>query len=258
VSELAEVGARMEFVVTKQDSETRDQIVLLSLRRIEARPPSPAAARAPADATAQLERSWSRIAEAQAKDTVYECPVVGVNRGGLLVEVEGIKGFLPSSHLNFKDKDAKLEDMMGKVVRAKVLEADAEGGRLVMSSRRANAESERKAFAPGTVLLGTVQSVMPYGAFVDVDGTSGLLHISQVTNDRLNTLEGVLKVGDKIKVMVLSQDKDKGKLALCTKKLEPSPGDMIKNPQRVFDKAEEMAAAFREKLMLAEKAAAAQ
>ncbi len=193
------------------------------------------------------------MAEAQKKDTVYECKVVGVNRGGLLVEVEGIKGFLPSSHMG---KGEKPDDMMGKTVRAKVLEADPEGGRLVMSSRRAS-EGEKKAFAVGDVLLGTVQSVQPYGAFVDVPGASGLLHISQISQERVTAVDAVLAVGDQIKVMVLSQEKDKGKLSLTTKKLEPSPGDMLRNPKRVFERAEEMAATFRQRVAVAEAEAAA-
>ena len=203
----------------------------------------------------QLEAAWSRIAASQAKDSVYECKVVGLNRGGLLVEVEGIRGFLPTSHLTLRGE--KLEDMMGKVLRAKVLESDPEGGRLVMSNRKAGGESERKVFNVGDVLVGTVQSVQPYGAFVDVAGASGLLHISQISQERVTTVEGVLAVGDKIKVMVLAQEKDKGKLSLTTKKLEPSPGDMLRNPKRVFDRAEEMAATFRQRVAVAEAAAAA-
>jgi small subunit ribosomal protein S1 len=186
---------------------------------------------------------------------VYECVVVGVNRGGLMVEVEGIKGFLPSSHLSARV--ANLEDLMGKTVRAKVLEADAEGGRLVMSNRRAN-EGEKKTFNVGDVLLGTVQSVQPYGAFVDIPGgNSGLLHISQISNERVTDVASVLAVGDKIKVMVLSHENDKGKLSLTTRKLEPSPGDMLRNPKRVFERAEEMAATFRQRVAVAEAAAAA-
>ena len=202
----------------------------------------------------QLEASWARIAVSPAKDFVYECLVVGVNRGGLLVEVEGIRGFLPSSHLSTREKP---EDLMGKTLRAKVLEADPEGGRLVMSNRRAGSDGERKTFAVGDVLLGVVQSVQPYGAFIEVNGTSGLLHISQISQERVTSVEGVLAVGDKIKVMVLAQEADKGKLSFSTKKLEPSPGDMLRNPKRVFDRAEEMAATFRQRVAVAEAAAAA-
>jgi len=177
-----------------------------------------------------------------------------VNRGGLLVTVEGIKAFVPTSQMSQKDKE-DLDAMVGKTLSAKVMEADPEAGRLLMSARRA-AESAKQAYAIGDVLLGTVQNVQPYGAFVEVaGGGSGLLHISQVSQDRLLDLSKVLATGDKIKVMVLSQEK--GKLSFTTKKLEPSPGDMLRNPKRVFDRAEEMAAQFKARIAVAEKEAEA-
>lgn len=177
-----------------------------------------------------------------------------MNRGGLLVTVEGIKAFVPTSQMSLKDKE-DLDAMVGKKLSAKVMEADPEAGRLLMSARRA-AESAKQAYAIGDVLLGTVQNVQPYGAFVEVaGGGSGLLHISQVSQDRLLDLSKVLASGDKIKVMVLSQEK--GKLSFTTKKLEPSPGDMLRNPKRVFDRAEEMAAQFKARIAVAEKEAEA-
>jgi len=240
-SELAHVGDRMEFSIIKADSDTKDQIVLLSLRRIE------------------LEAAWARVQEAEKNATVYEAPVVSANRGGLVVEVEGIKGFLPASQMQGRDKSEKaLEQQTGKKVKVKVLTADPEGGRLVLTSRFQKAEPrQKKSYNVGDVLLGTVQSVQPYGAFVEVPGASGLLHISQVSQERINSIDGVLAVGDKIKVMVLYQEKENGKLSLTTKKLEPAPGDMLRNPKKVFEHAEEMAAAFRERVAVAEAEAAA-
>ena len=177
-----------------------------------------------------------------------------MNRGGLLVTVEGIKAFVPTSQMSQKDKE-DLDAMVGKTLSAKVMEADPEAGRLLMSARRA-LESAKQAYAIGDVLLGTVQNVQPYGAFVEVaGGGSGLLHISQVSQDRLLDLSKVLATGDKIKVMVLSQEK--GKLSFTTKKLEPSAGDMLRNPKRVFDRAEEMAAQFKARIAVAEKEAEA-
>jgi small subunit ribosomal protein S1 len=105
---------------------------------------------------------------------------------------------------------------------------------------------------PGDVLVGVVQSVKPYGAFVDIGGIIGLLHISQITNERLTTVDQVLQVNDKLKVMVLSADPERGRVTLSTKKLEKNPGDMIKDPQLVFEGAEAMAAVFKERIMVAE------
>jgi small subunit ribosomal protein S1 len=164
------------------------------------------------------------------------------------------------------------------------LEVDEEQTRLVLSNRKALAESQ-SVFGIGSVVLGTVQTVKPYGAFIDMGGVSGLLHISQISHDRLTTVESVLAPGDKLKVknvlscvvfnvifdfltnpslrpsqslsriqivgdiclkckaildfaqvMILSQDKDRGRISLSTKKLEPTPGDMLRNPALVYEK----------------------
>eukprot|EP00879_Flechtneria_rotunda_P015096 GHRR01015776.1.p2 GENE.GHRR01015776.1~~GHRR01015776.1.p2 ORF type:complete len:235 (+),score=92.81 GHRR01015776.1:1082-1786(+) len=117
--------------------------------------------------------------------------------------------------------------------------------RLVFSHRRASSDADMQNFNVGDVVVGVVQSVKVYGAFLDIGGgTMGLLHISQITHERLTTVEQVLQVGDKLKVMILSMDRDRGRVTLSTKKLEPTPGDMLRDPQLVFEKAEEMASAF--------------
>jgi predicted RNA-binding protein with RPS1 domain len=104
----------------------------------------------------------------------------------------------------------------------------------------------------GDLVTGVVQSVKPYGAFIDIGGITGLLHISQITNERLLAIDTVLSVGDKLKVLVLSADADRGRVTLSTKKLEKNPGDMLNNPQAVFEGAEEMAAQFRERMAAAD------
>jgi len=102
------------------------------------------------------------------------------------------------------------------------------------------------------VVVGVVQSVRPYGAFVDIGGAIGLLHISQITHERLTTVDQVLAEGDKLKVMILSQDSDRGRVTLSTKKLEPEPGDMLRDPQKVFENADKMAEMFRQRVAAAD------
>ncbi len=104
----------------------------------------------------------------------------------------------------------------------------------------------------GDVVVGVVQSVRPYGAFVDIGGAIGLLHISQITHERLTTVDQVLAEGDKLKVMILSQDADRGRVTLSTKKLEPEPGDMLRDPQKVFENADKMAEMFRQRVAAAD------
>lgn len=122
------------------------------------------------------------------------------------------------------------EDVIGTTLAVRVMEATPETGRLVLSNRRAVEAESRKAHAIGDVLVGSVQSIQPYGAFVDLEGGgSGLLHISEVSSSSVQTLDGVLAIGNRVKVMVINSQGDK--LSLSTRKLESTPGEMLKNPQ---------------------------
>lgn len=109
-------------------------------------------------------------------------------------------------------------------------------------------------FNVGDVLVGNVRQIQPYGAFIEANGVQGLLHISQISNERVMSMDGIFTVGDKIKVMVLTKESvdGKSKLGLTTRKLEPNPGDMLRNPKLVFEKAEEMAEEFKKRVASAE------
>jgi len=106
----------------------------------------------------------------------------------------------------------------------------------------------------GSVLAGVVTAVKPYGAFVDLGGMSGLLHISQISCDHISDVASVLPLGAPIKCMVISQDKSKGRVALSTKTLESEPGDMLKKREKVFEEAEATAAKYQERLEAERKA----
>ena len=114
--------------------------------------------------------------------------------------------------------------------------------------------SQINALVVGAVLKGIITAVKPYGAFVDVGGMSGLLHISQISCDHIGDVGSVLPLGTSIKCMVISQDKAKGRVALSTKTLEAEPGDMIKAQEKVFEHAEETAAKYQERLEAERKA----
>jgi len=109
----------------------------------------------------------------------------------------------------------------------------------------------------GDVVEGTIQSVTPYGAFINLGSVNGLLHISQISHAVVNNVESVLTVGEKIKVMVMTKEMQngRGRIALSTRKLEPTPGDMLRDPALVYEKADEIAATFRERVKAAEAAA---
>ncbi|KAF2312705.1 hypothetical protein GH714_039703 [Hevea brasiliensis] len=188
--------------------------------------------------------AWERCRQLQAEDAIVKGKVVGANKGGVVALVEGLRGFVPFSQISSK---STAEELLDKELPLKFVDVDEEQSRLVLSNRKAMADSQAQ-LGIGSVVTGTVQSLKPYGAFIDIGGINGLLHVSQISHDRVSTVP----TGDTLKVMILSHDRERGRVSLSTKKLEPTPGDMIRNPKLVFEKAEEMAQTFRQRIAQAE------
>ncbi|CAK9313835.1 unnamed protein product [Citrullus colocynthis] len=220
-------GLREEFVII---GENEDDCLTLSLRPI------------------QYELAWERCRQLQAEDVVVKGKVVDANKGGVLVVVEGLKGFVPFSEILMI---STAEELINKELPLKFLVVNEEQTRVVLSNRKVMADSKAE-LAIGSVVTGTVLKLKEYGAFVDIGGIHGLLHISEISHDRIRDVAAVLKPGDVLKVMILNIDREKGHIRLSTKKLEPNTGDMICNPGLVFEKAEEMADRFRQRLAQAE------
>lgn len=231
--EVIDLGEDREFqIISREDANGQ---LRLSVRRIE------------------FARAWERVAQLQAEDVIVKAEVISINRGGCMVTVEGLRAFLPGSHMSIR---TPREDVVGVELPLKFLEVDAEKGRLVVSHRRALVERQMTTLNAGEVVEGTVRGIKPYGAFVDVGGVSGLLHVSQISHDHVGDIGAVVRDGSQIKCMIITQDKDKGRISLSTKTLEPEPGDMIRDPQLVFDRAEEMAERYHKRLEEERKAAA--
>ncbi|XP_042488583.1 30S ribosomal protein S1, chloroplastic [Macadamia integrifolia] len=221
-------GLREEFVIVGENEA--DDSLILSLRSI------------------QYDLAWERCRQLQAEDVVVKGKVVGGNKGGVVAVVEGLRGFVPFSQISSK---STAEELLDKELPLKFVEVDEEQSRLVLSNRKAMADSQAQ-LGIGSVVTGSVQSLKPYGAFIDIGGINGLLHISQISHDRVSDISTVLQPGDTLKVMILSHDRERGRVSLSTKKLEPTPGDMIRNPELVFEKAEDMARTFRQRIAQAE------
>jgi len=210
---ILEIGESYEFVIISREDENGQ--LMLSRRRI------------------LYQQAWEQVAQLYADDAVVEAEVVAVNRGGAMMQVEGLRAFLPGSH--FLAGQNPTEEFVGKKLEVKFLDVDKELNRLVVSHRKAIVDSQINNLSVGSVLKGIITAVKPYGAFVDVGGMSGLLHISQISCDHISDVSAVLPVGAEIKCMVISQDKAKGRVALSTKTLEAEAGDMIKNQAKVFE-----------------------
>lgn len=189
--------------------------------------------------------AWEKVKAMNTEDAIFDAEVVAVNRGGAIVLVEGLRAFLPGSHLTGA---IATEELIGEKLPLKFLEVNTENNKLVVSNRRAVVETQMNDLSRGDVVDGIVKALKPYGAFVEVGGMSGLLHISQISYDRIDNLEKVFQPGEKVKCMIIDHDKLNGRIALSTKTLEPEPGDMLKDSARVFELADETAAKYHERM----------
>jgi small subunit ribosomal protein S1 len=191
---------------------------------------------------ANTERQW-RIAEEQYKNNeLLKAKVIDYNKGGLIVDVAGIRGFVPISQiLNLKREEvasggesqetaAKLQSMKDKELQLKIIEINRARNRLILSERLAVQEWRQRRreelldeLQPGEVRKGVVSNLANFGAFVDLGGADGLVHISQLAWSRVNHPSEVLHVGQEVEVQVLSVDKEKKKIALSIKRAEVDP-----------------------------------
>lgn len=193
---------------------------------------------------AQLVLAWDEILKVRAADTTFDVKVLEVNKGGAVCSCFGLKAFLPGSHFS----GVADPSLVGQSVAVKFLDVIEDEGKLVVSQRRAMTPFELKR---GEVVSGTITGLRQYGAFLELDGgAAGLLHISQISYDRIDSLERIFTLGQKAKVMILEHDKVNGRVALSTKALESVPGEILKDMEGVFERAEQTAKKYHEKLEL--------
>jgi len=195
--------------------------------------------------SAQLVVAWQEALKVRAVDEIISVKVLEVNRGGIVCDLFGLKAFIPGSHYT-GTADASL---IGTTLQVKFLDANEEEGKIVLSQRRALLDNQAADLKRGSVVSGTVTGLRQYGVFVELSGgLAGLLHISQISVDRIESLENLFTIGQKCKVMILDHDKTNNRVALSTKVLEPNPGDMLRDMNAVFAQAEETARKYHERL----------
>jgi small subunit ribosomal protein S1 len=182
---------------------------------------------------------WSYLESIYHDDAIIELDVNGYNRGGLLVQGENVQGFVPISHLviapsSLEDEDRKqfLMDYVGKKLPLKIIEFVPEEERVVFSERAAQAgEGKRKLiFAqikPGDIVNGTVTNVTEFGAFLDLGGLEGLIHVSELSWGRVEHPGDILCVGQQIDALVLNVSEQTARIALSYKRLDNNPWESI-------------------------------
>ncbi len=186
----------------------------------------------------QDEEAWRAVEESLAKGEVLELVAKGYNRGGLLVELNGLTGFVPFSHLEDLpygleegEKQAQSLSLLGQPLKLKVIEVDRARGRLLLSQRAVKWEETPsrlwESIVPGQVRSGRVVRLCSFGAFVDLGGFDGLLHISELSWQRVNHPSELLKVGQEIEVYVLDVDRERKRVALSLKRLQPDPWSRV-------------------------------
>lgn len=205
---LPAVGAMIDVVIDKYDAAEG----LIELQ------PARAAVTKPAG-------DWNAIAEGQ----VVDCMVTKVNKGGLEVNISNLRGFMPAGQVDMV-YCADLEKFVGQKLRVKVLEVNSHKRKLVVSRRSfleiAVAELREeswKSLEVGQKRTGTVKTLKDYGAFVDIGGVDGLVHVSEISWGRVGHPKDVLSEGQQVEVVIVSLDREKGKVGLGMKQLQPSP-----------------------------------
>lgn len=174
------------------------------------------------------EKRWRELELEFAAGTPVSVRGLETNRGGLVTDVGGVRGFIPSSQLDSTNSGTS---GIGKTFTAKIIEFDRRGNRLILSQKVMAAESNRKKFeeaagkfTAGETYSGKVSGIMPYGLFVSLEeGIEGLVHISEVSWDRVATLSDQFKIGELVKVKVLSVDPSAGRINLSIRALTPDP-----------------------------------
>ncbi|GEN84718.1 30S ribosomal protein S1 [Sporosarcina luteola] len=209
-SDAVAIDEELELIITKVEDEN----FVLSKRRVDA------------------ENAWDSLEAKFNNQETIETEVKDVVKGGLVVDL-GVRGFIPASLVEDYFVES-FEDYKGRTMEFKIVEMDKEKNRLILSHRavlqeeKANKKEEvLEDLKEGQVLEGTVQRIASFGAFVDIGGVDGLVHISQLSHEHVEKVSDVLKEGDKVNVKVLSVDRDAERISLSIKETLPGPWENI-------------------------------
>jgi small subunit ribosomal protein S1 len=215
VSSEIKPGDLLEALVV--DPENQDGYVILSLKR------------------ASREKVWIELEERMRTGEIITVSAFDANKGGLLIEVDGIRGFLPVSQLtpehyprvSSADKDEilhRLQGLVGKELRVKIIDVGRRDNKLIFSEKAAYEEARSEVvskFKVGDVVEGRVTGVVDFGVFINFDGIEGLIHISEISWDRVESPGQFVSVGDSVKAKIISIEGDK--ISLSFKRLQPDP-----------------------------------
>ena len=214
-------GEEYEFLIIREEDE--DGKFLLSRKRVD------------------FAYAWKELEKVKAADETILGTVAGIVKGGVLVEVSGVRGFVPSSQLRVKETELEV----GSKTELKILTLDAQQNNSILSNKKvyddSAVEARKNVFSqiePGQIVKGDVVRITDFGAFIDLGGIDGLLPLSQLSWRWIDHPTDILKVGDKIDVEVIAVDHDKQRVSLSLKNLEPDPWVEAEKQIKEGDKVE--------------------
>jgi small subunit ribosomal protein S1 len=222
-SDEVELGEEVDaLVLTKEDQDGR---LILSKKR------------------ARFEKAWRRIEAAAESGEPVHGAVIEVVKGGLIIDL-GVRGFLPASLVDIR-RVPNLDEYMGQTIECKVIELNRSRNNVVLS-RRAVLEEQRKEdrerildrLQPGQVVQGTISNIVDFGAFVDLDGIDGLIHISELSWSHVNHPSEILSIGDEVSVKVLDIDRQRQRISLGLKQTQEDPWQRVVDTYNIGDELE--------------------
>ncbi|MDX1613863.1 MAG: S1 RNA-binding domain-containing protein [Candidatus Promineifilaceae bacterium] len=251
---LVDIGAKSEGIISgreleSMDKPTRQQLEVGNSVSVYVINPEDADGNLVLSYVKALEQEdWSQAREMMDNEDVFEGSIIGFNRGGVLVNVGRLRGFIPASQLSLERRgrqgshEERLRGLVGEAVTARVLEVDQERNRLILSERAAMKEiraAQRtrlmNELEEGDDRSGRVVNLADFGAFVDIGGIEGLVHVSELSWKRVSHPSEVLQVGDKIDVRVINIDEQRGRVGLSLKRMQPDPWTLI---EQIYNEGE--------------------
>lgn len=215
LAELLPLKEEREFLIIR-DQNAEGQ-VLLSIRQLE------------------LKRVWNEMAQVQKEGNTVQVQVTGVNKGGVTVDVNGLRGFIPRSHLTER---THLDRLVNDLLTVNIIELDPDNNKLVLSQRMVTESVGFSRLELGQLIEGTVSSIKPFGVFVDLDGVTGLIHIKEVSQKYIESLADLFPINQSIRALIIDLDEGRRRISLSTRLLENYPGEMVEKLSEVMESAE--------------------
>jgi small subunit ribosomal protein S1 len=224
LEELLPVQTEREFMIIRGQDENGQ--IVLSLRQLE------------------IKAFWEKLQAFDPGQTL-KVRVNGTNKGGLTANVKGIKAFIPRSHVVQRDN---IEELVGQLITVSILEVDPDRKKLVLSQRQAHRAQRITELEIGQLVSGKVADLRPFGAFVDLGGVTALLHINNISQKYVSSVNSILPIGTALKAVITDLDEQRGRISLSTSVLENRPGEILEAFEMVMAEAEQRATQHRQQV----------